>query len=42
MNSHDRRLVHMVLKEDSGIKTESVAVSGSDRLKSVIISLNEK
>jgi spoIIIJ-associated protein len=42
MNSHDRRLVHMTIKEDNSIKTESIAVSGSDRLKSVVISLNEK
>jgi spoIIIJ-associated protein len=42
MNSHDRRLVHMALKDDSEIKTESNTVNGSDRLKSVVISLNEK
>ena len=42
MNSHERRLVHMTLKEDSGINTESISVNGSDRLKSVVISLNEK
>jgi len=41
MNSHDRRLVHMTLKKDTEIKTESIAVNGSDRLKSVVISLNE-
>lgn len=41
MNSHDRRTVHMALKDDMEIKTESVS-SGSDtddRLKSIIISL---
>jgi len=42
MNSHERRLVHMTLKEDSGINTESISVNGSDRLKSVVISINEK
>ncbi len=39
MNSHDRRIVHMTLKEDKEIKTESIEVNGSDRLKSVVISL---
>ena len=42
MNSHDRRLVHMSLKGDNEIKTESIAVNGSDRLKSVVILLNDK
>ena len=42
MNSHDRRLIHMTLKGDAEIKTESIAVNGSDRLKSVVILLNGK
>ena len=41
MNSHERRIVHMALKSDGEIKTESNAINGSDRLKSVVISLNE-
>ena len=39
MNSHDRRIVHMTLKEDKEIQTASIAVNDSDRLKSVVISL---
>jgi len=39
MNSHDRRIVHMTLKDDTEIKTESIPVNGSDRLKTVVISL---
>ena len=42
MNSHDRRIVHMTLKEDNEIKTDSAATDSSGRLKSVVISLNEK
>jgi spoIIIJ-associated protein len=42
MNANDRRLVHMALKEDNEIKTESLPVEGSETLKSVIISLNQK
>ena len=34
--------VCLAIKEDNEIKTESIAVGGSDRLKSVVISLNEK
>jgi len=42
MNAHDRRLVHVALKEDNEIKTESLPVEGSETLKSVIISLNQQ
>ena len=42
MNSHDRRIVHVALKEDTEIKTDSLAADSSGRLKSVVISLNEK
>lgn len=41
MNSHDRRIVHMTLKEDKEIKTDSRSVEGNDRLKSVVVSLRE-
>ncbi len=41
MNAHDRRLVHVALKEDTEIKTESLPVEGSETLKSVIISINQ-
>lgn len=42
MNAHDRRLVHVALREDNEIKTESLPVEGSETLKSVIISLNQQ
>lgn len=42
MNAHDRRLVHVALKEDSEIKTESLPVDGSETLKTVVISLNQQ
>ena len=42
MNAHDRRLVHVALKEDNEIKTESLPVEGSETLKSVVISLNQQ
>lgn len=41
MNSHDRRIVHVALKDDNEIKTESMPVEGSDSLKSIVISLNK-
>ena len=42
MNAHDRRLVHVALKEDNEIKTESLPVEGSETLKSVVISINQQ
>jgi spoIIIJ-associated protein len=42
MNSHDRRIVHITLKEDTEIKTESSESDDSSSHKSVIISLNKK
>lgn len=42
MNSHDRRIVHITLKEDTEIKTESFESDESSNHKSVIISLNKK
>ena len=42
MNANDRRLVHVALKEDNEIKTESLPVEGSETLKSVVISLNQQ
>jgi spoIIIJ-associated protein len=42
MNSHDRRIVHITLKEDTEIKTESSESDQSSSHKSVIISLNKK
>jgi spoIIIJ-associated protein len=42
MNSHDRRIVHITLKEDTEIKTESLESDESNSHKSVIISLNKK
>ncbi len=39
MNSHDRRLIHVTLQEDSDLQTESL---GDGNLKSVIISLKKK
>lgn len=41
MNSHDRRIVHVALKDDTEIRTESISVEGSDNLKSIVISLNK-
>ncbi|HBM15008.1 MAG TPA: hypothetical protein DD381_01440 [Lentisphaeria bacterium] len=41
MNSHDRRVVHVALKDDPEIKTESIAVEGSETLKNIVISLNK-
>ena len=41
MNSHDRRIVHVALKDDNEIKTESMPVDGSDSLKSIVISINK-
>ena len=42
MNAHNRRLVHVALKEDAEVKTESLPVDGSETLKSVVISLNQQ
>ena len=42
MNSHDRRIVHIALKEDTEIKTESAESDESSSHKSVIVSLNKK
>ena len=42
MNSHDRRIVHITLKEDTEIKTESLESDESSNHKSVIVSLNKK
>jgi predicted RNA-binding protein Jag len=42
MNSHDRRLVHIALKEDTELKTESFESDESSNHKSVIVSLNKK
>jgi len=42
MNSHDRRLIHMSLKEDLEVTTTSVPVSDNDRMKSVVISITDK
>jgi predicted RNA-binding protein Jag len=42
MNSHDRRIVHITLKEDTEIKTESSDSDESNSIKSVIVSLNKK
>ncbi|HJO96127.1 MAG TPA: KH domain-containing protein [Victivallales bacterium] len=41
MNSHDRRIIHMTLKEDKEIQTESSSVENNDRLKTVTISVKE-
>jgi len=41
MNSHERRVIHMALKEDTGVKTESSSVGDSDRLKTVTICVND-
>jgi spoIIIJ-associated protein len=38
MNSHERRIIHMTLKEDNEIQTESSSVENNDRLKTVTIS----
>ena len=42
MNSHDRRLIHMTLKEDNEVQTESSSVQGSDRLKTIVVSPKDK
>ena len=42
MNSHDRRIVRITLKEDTEIKTESLESDESSNHKSVIVSLNKK
>ncbi len=42
MNSHDRRIVHITLKEETEIKTESSESDESSSHKSVIVSLNKK
>ena len=42
MNSHDRRIIHITLKEDTEIKTESSESDESSSIKSVIVSLNKK
>lgn len=41
MNSHDRRIIHVTLKEDNEIQTES-READNPKLKSVIISLRDK
>ncbi|HCE43780.1 MAG TPA: hypothetical protein DET40_09545 [Lentisphaeria bacterium] len=41
MNSHDRRIVHVTLKEDTEIKSESQEADDSVKLKSVTVSLNK-
>lgn len=41
MNSHDRRIIHVALKNDTEIRTESISVGDSDNLKSIVISLNK-
>lgn len=41
MNSHDRRIVHVALKDDTELRTESISVDGSDNLKSIVVSLNK-
>ncbi|HBC87300.1 MAG TPA: hypothetical protein DCZ94_10120 [Lentisphaeria bacterium] len=42
MNSHDRRIVHVTLKEDTDINTESAETDDSVKLKSVTVSLNKQ
>jgi spoIIIJ-associated protein len=42
MNAHDRRIIHMTLKEDSEIDTQSKAVKDSDKLKRVVVCLKGK
>ncbi|MCP4177392.1 MAG: KH domain-containing protein [bacterium] len=41
MNSHDRRIIHMTLKEDKEIQTESASVENNDRLKTVTVSIKD-
>jgi len=38
MNSHDRRIIHITLEEESDIHTESI---GEGSLKSVVVSLKK-
>jgi spoIIIJ-associated protein len=42
MNAHDRRIIHVTLKQDGEIDTQSKSVEGSDKLKRVVVCLNEK
>ncbi len=42
MNSHDRRVVHVSLKEDTDLSTESIPVDSTGRLKKIVISLKDK
>ena len=42
MNAHDRRIIHMTLKEDNEVDTQSKAVKDSDKLKRVVICIKDK
>ena len=42
MNSHDRRIVHITLKDDTDIKSESSETDDGVSHKSVIVSLNKQ
>ena len=42
MNAHDRRIIHVTLKQDGEIDTQSKSVEGSDKLKRVVVCLNDK
>ncbi len=43
MNPHDRRLIHVALKDDPEIHTESIPCrDGNEKMKSVVITLQEK
>ena len=39
MNAHDRRIIHVTLKDDPEVTTESI---GEGAMKKVVISLAEK
>jgi spoIIIJ-associated protein len=42
MNAHDRRIIHMTLKSDDEIDTQSKPVKDSDKLKRVVVCLKNK
>ena len=42
MNAHDRRIIHMTLKGDTEIDTQSKSDKDSDRLKKVVVCLKDK
>lgn len=42
MNAHDRRIIHITLKEDPEIYTESMGTKESANLKSIVISLKKE